>query len=105
LNNNSREIPIHEVCVSSIYEMSGAKIEPNIADLWIRILNHKCLLSEKVGRDLGLRTACVDFLENIDQGPDEHNTFKEKDVLKEMWLKGGWASNRRERLKRREGIK
>jgi len=85
LNNKTPEIPIPEVCASSIFEMSGAKFEPNIAaDLWLRILNHKWLLSEKVGRDMGLRTACIDFLENMDQAPDEYNTFKQKDILKEM---------------------
>jgi transitional endoplasmic reticulum ATPase len=85
LNNSTPEIPIPEVCASRIFEMSGVEFDPNIAsDLWIRIINHKWLLSEKVGRDMGLRTACIDFLENIDQAPDEYNTFKQMDVLKEM---------------------
>jgi transitional endoplasmic reticulum ATPase len=85
LNNSTPEIPIPEVCAGRIFEMSGTEFEPNIAaDLWIRIINHKWLLSEKVGRDMGLRTACIDFLENIDQAPDEYTTFKQMDLLKEM---------------------
>jgi hypothetical protein len=54
LNNNLPEIPLPEVCARRIFEMSGVEFEPNTAaDLWIRIIDHKWLLSEKVGRDMG----------------------------------------------------
>ncbi len=77
--------PAPETCASMILEMSGAAFEPEIAaGLWSRILDHKWLLSEKVGRDMGLRTACIDFLENMEQAPDEYKTYKRKDILKEM---------------------
>ena len=47
-----------EACASKIFEKSGAKLDPDIAaDLWPKILKHKWLLSEKVGRDVGLRIA------------------------------------------------
>ena len=66
--NNEPEMPSPEVCASTIFEISGTKFEPEIAaDLWPKILQHKWLMSEKLGRDVGLRVACIDFLENIEQ--------------------------------------
>lgn len=74
-----------EECANKIFEMSGATFEPDIAvDLWYKVLDHKWLLSEKVGRDVGLRTACIDFLENMEQAHDEYRSYKRKDILKEM---------------------
>jgi hypothetical protein len=32
---------------------------------WRGILEHKWLLSERVGRDVGLRTAVVDYFDNV----------------------------------------
>ena len=58
------ETPSPDVCASTIFEISGAKFDPYIAvDLWPKILQHKWLMSEKLGRDVGLRTACIDFIE------------------------------------------
>jgi transitional endoplasmic reticulum ATPase len=52
-----------ELCSSKIFEISGAKFDPDIAaGLWPRILQHKWLMSEKLGRDVGLRVACIDFV-------------------------------------------
>ncbi|MEN6464906.1 MAG: AAA family ATPase, partial [Syntrophaceae bacterium] len=66
-------------------ELSGVKYTPEIsADLWPKILNHKWLLSEKVGRDIGFRTACIDFLENIEQAPNEYMAYKLKHILTEL---------------------
>ena len=74
-----------EECASNIFELSGVKFEPDIAqDMWGKILQHKWLLSEKVGRDVGFRTACIDFLENMDQAVVEYMTYKRMDILKEM---------------------
>jgi SpoVK/Ycf46/Vps4 family AAA+-type ATPase len=65
--------------------MSGTSFEPHIAaDLWLRILNHKWLLSEKIGRDMGMRTACIDFLENMEQASYEHQAYERENILKEM---------------------
>ena len=59
--------------------------EPEIAsDLWLKILKHKWILSEKIGRDVGIRTACIDFLENMDQVPDEYFTQQRKNTLNEL---------------------
>jgi transitional endoplasmic reticulum ATPase len=71
-----------EACASKIFEKSGTKLDPDIAaDLWPKILKHKWLLSEKVGRDVGLRIACIDFLENMEQAIKEYMDYK---ILTEM---------------------
>ncbi|WP_373498749.1 DUF4032 domain-containing protein [Desulfococcus sp.] len=62
MDNKTPEILTPEACAARIFEMSGAELEPAVAaDLWSKIINHKWLLSEKVGRDVGLRTACIEF--------------------------------------------
>ena len=85
MNDNPLELLSPEECTNTILELSGVQFEPDIAvDLWSNILKHKWLLSEKLGRDVGLRTACIDFLENMEQAPAEYLTFKEKNILSEM---------------------
>ncbi len=72
-------------CANKIFEISGARFEPEIAaDLWQKILKHKWLMSEKLGRDTGLRTACIDFLENQDQALREYMDYRRKDILSDM---------------------
>jgi len=82
MSENIMEAPSPEMCASKIFEISGAKFDPDIAaDLWPKILQHKWLLSEKLGRDVGLRTACVDFVENMEQALNEYMAYKRKDLL------------------------
>jgi SpoVK/Ycf46/Vps4 family AAA+-type ATPase len=72
-------------CSNKIFELSGMIYEPEIAsDIWTKILKHKWILSEKLGRDVGLRTSCIDLLENTDQAADEYFTQQRKDTLLEM---------------------
>lgn len=79
------EKPSPEECTSTIFEISGTRIDPEIAaDLWQKILQHKWLMSEKLNRDVGLRTACIDFLENMDQALKEYLDYKRKDILTEL---------------------
>jgi SpoVK/Ycf46/Vps4 family AAA+-type ATPase len=79
------EAPAAEECASIIFEMSGTKFEPDTAlDLWAKIVQHKWLLSEKLGRDVGFRTACVDFMENMEQAVNEYLSYKRRDILNEM---------------------
>ena len=74
-----------ELCASKIFEISGTKFDPDTAaDLWPRILQHKWLMSEKLGRDVGLRVACIDFLENMEQAREEYLAYKRRDILNEM---------------------
>ena len=79
------EILSPELCAIKIFEISGAKFDPDIAaGLWPRILQHKWLMSEKLGRDVGLRVACIDFIENMEQASEEYLAYKQRDILNEM---------------------
>jgi SpoVK/Ycf46/Vps4 family AAA+-type ATPase len=74
-----------EECSNKIFELSGMIYEPEIAsDVWSKILKHKWILSEELGRDVGLRTSCIDFLENSNQAADEYFTQQRKTTLREM---------------------
>ncbi|MDA8172799.1 MAG: AAA family ATPase [Nitrospiraceae bacterium] len=85
MKNSFPEIPSPETCVNKIFEISGTKFETDIAaDLWQKILQHKWLMSEKLGRDVGLRTACIDFLENMDQALKEYMDYKRINILADM---------------------
>jgi len=85
MNNAVLEAPSPEECASTIFEISGTKFDPEIAtDIWAKILQHKWLMSEKLGRDVGLRTACIDFLENMDQALKEYMDYERQDILSEM---------------------
>jgi SpoVK/Ycf46/Vps4 family AAA+-type ATPase len=69
--------------VALIFEYSGHKVELNTAsELWQKIMQHKWMLSEKLGRDVGMKVACVDFMENIQ--PLSHNVH---DIQKIKLLK------------------
>jgi SpoVK/Ycf46/Vps4 family AAA+-type ATPase len=46
-------------------------------------------MSEKLGRDVGLRVACIDFLENIEQADEEYLAYKQRDILNEMGAQRG----------------
>ena len=59
--------PSPEDCTTLILESSGHNVEPKIAaELWPKILQHKWVLSEKLGRDVGFKVACLDFIENVE---------------------------------------
>jgi SpoVK/Ycf46/Vps4 family AAA+-type ATPase len=85
VNENPLETLSPQECTNQIIELSGMIFEPDIAaDLWLKIVQHKWLLSERLTRDVGLRTACIDFLENMDQAPEEYITHQRKSILSEM---------------------
>ena len=66
MNSNQTQDLSPRLCASKIFEVSGTKLDPEIAScLWPRIERHKWLRSESLNRDVGLKTACVDFLENM----------------------------------------
>ncbi len=72
-------------CAAQILEITGDKFEPEAAaELWPRIVQHKWLMSEKLGRDVGLRVACIDFLENMEQADKEYLAYKRRDTLDDM---------------------
>lgn len=62
--NNGTMSP--EACAARIMEISSHKVDPEAAEeLWSRIIQHKWVLSERVGRDVGIKVAGIDFVENI----------------------------------------
>jgi len=74
-----------EECVNMIAELSGMFFAADMAiNLWPKILKHKWILSEQLGRDVGLRISCIDFLENMDQAPEEYIVNHRRDTLNEM---------------------
>jgi len=80
-----QETPSPQVCAGKIFEISGTQLDPDVAAaLWPKILQHKWLMSEKQGRDVGLRTACIDFVEHSEQAIKEYADYRRKDVLVEM---------------------
>jgi transitional endoplasmic reticulum ATPase len=82
---NLSEALAPEACAAQIFEISGTKFEPEAAaELWPRIVQHKWLMSEKLGRDVGLRVACIDFLDHMEQADKEYLAYKRQDVLDEM---------------------
>jgi len=85
VNEYVTEILSPDLYVTKIFEISGTKFDPDVAaELWPRILQHKWLMSEKLGRDVGLRVACIDFLENMEQAVKEYLAYQRKDILDEM---------------------
>ncbi|MFZ5450541.1 MAG: ATP-binding protein [Thermodesulfobacteriota bacterium] len=79
------EVISPQLCASKIFEINGTRMEPEVAaDLWPRIMRHKWLMSEKLGRDVGMRVACIDFLENMEQAREEYLAYQQRDILKEM---------------------
>jgi hypothetical protein len=47
-------------------ELTGIKVNSDEARAaWPRILDHKWYVSERLGRDVGLRVAAIDYFENI----------------------------------------
>jgi SpoVK/Ycf46/Vps4 family AAA+-type ATPase len=85
MENNHFEIPAPEYCASKIFEISGVKFDPTAATaLWSEILRHKWLLSEKVGRDVGFRTACIDLLENTENAQQEYLNYVQMNALKDL---------------------
>src|SRR5512146_2672079 len=80
-----QETPSPEACAAKSLEISGTQLEPDTAAcLWPKILQHKWLMSEKNGRDVGLRAACIDFVEHMDQAVQEYVDYRRKDVLNDL---------------------
>ena len=49
-----------------IKELAGVRLTPNEARAeWPRLLEHKWFISERLGRDTGLRVAALDYFENV----------------------------------------
>ena len=62
-------------------KLAGVKLSATEArSAWSRVLEHKWFLSERLGRDVGLRVAAIDYFENV-QPPRPSSFFHtERDV-------------------------
>ena len=50
----------------SLRQLAGVELSAREArDVWPRVLEHKWYLGERLGRDVGLRVAAVDYFENV----------------------------------------
>jgi hypothetical protein len=50
----------------ALRELTGIRLAAAEArNVWLRILDHKWYVSERLGRDVGLRVAAIDYVENI----------------------------------------
>jgi transitional endoplasmic reticulum ATPase len=78
-------IPSPGDCVSRIFEYSGHRFQPEDAsEVWIKVLEHKWHLSEKLGRDVGIKVACLDFIENTDLVSEQAIDPESVRLLKEL---------------------
>lgn len=50
----------------ALKSLAGVRLSKAFAeDVWPQVLEHKWYLSERLGRDVGLRVAAVDYFENV----------------------------------------
>jgi uncharacterized protein DUF4032 len=55
-----------------IRELAGVKLKAAEApEVWTRILEHKWYISERLGRDTGLRVAAIDYFDNVHRTADK----------------------------------
>ncbi len=53
-----------------LHKLANVKLsDRDAAKAWTRILDHKWYMSERMGRDVGLRVAAIDYFENVEPVP------------------------------------
>jgi class 3 adenylate cyclase len=84
------DISIPGECTGRILDYRGGKLEPKLAvKLWMHILRHKWFLSEQLGRDVGVKVACLDYMENTDSIPTELEEIERDHLLNELRVRLG----------------
>jgi transitional endoplasmic reticulum ATPase len=79
------DTPSPEECAAQIFVSTGQKFEPETAAmLWSKIVQHKWMLSEKLGRDVGVKVACIDFVENVDPMTNDLEEAEQIQRLREL---------------------
>lgn len=70
-------------------EFTGKQFSRNEADtVWANVLSHKWNMGERLGRDVGLRVAATDFMENFYQSNEgAKQTFRKKFKLPQFLRK------------------
>ncbi len=83
--SRTSEVPNPEECATRIHEFTGRIMEPETAcKIWASVLQHKWILSEKLGRDVGIKVACLDFIENSDAFGADFREVQNVELLKEL---------------------
>ena len=60
-------------------ELTGVRLTPGeAASEWPRVLEHKWFMSERLGRDTGLRVAAIDYFENVRLPRARHTEAKSR---------------------------
>lgn len=81
-------LPSPEECATRILEYSGHGFEPDVAaELWPKIIEHKWFLSERIGRDVGIKVACLDFIENTESIRQEIESSESIGILRDLGAK------------------
>ena len=88
-------IPVPGEYTSWMVDYGACEFESELAaELWMHILQHKWFLSERLGRDVGIKVACLDYIENIDSVLAALEGTERDHLLKELgaWLGEGFNS-------------
>lgn len=57
--------------------VAGVRLSPKEArEEWRRIIEHKWFVSERLGRDVGMRVAAIDYFDNVRLPRRAHGTSK-----------------------------
>ena len=66
----------------ALKKLAGVKLSTAAAEsAWPHIIEHKWFLSERLGRDVGLRVAAIDYFENIRPPRPRISSRTERDAL------------------------
>jgi SpoVK/Ycf46/Vps4 family AAA+-type ATPase len=75
-------------CAARIFDFSGRWLEPDKAtEVWEKVLQHKWYLSEKLDRDVGIKVACLDYVENVAGFDVERHNEEDLRILNELGAK------------------
>ena len=70
---------------SRIFDNGGCKLDSNlVAKIWTHIQRHKWFLSEQLGRDVGIKVACIDYIENTNSMKTALEEAQRNRLLKEL---------------------
>lgn len=79
------DFPNFEEWTTRIFNCTGEKVDPEaLQELGPKILQHKWILSEKLGRDVGIDIACLDYILNIEQLQKDIDSEERNRVLQEL---------------------
>lgn len=75
-------------CAARIFDCCGRWFEPDQAkEVWEGVLQHKWYLSERLDRDVGVKVACLDYVENVVGFDVQRHHEEDLRTLKELGAK------------------